>query len=110
MSDFTLDASGGFAFGRTSYPRGGRYGPLAQPYLILLLIEKGAAEIVVDNESQFLISAGECGVFYNHDSALMLYQANVATDVSWLECRLTTFSERLFEYVRDLKLVENGND
>lgn len=84
-------------FGQTVYPNGGRYGPLSSPYLILLLMEAGEADVMVDDEFRFTLRQGECGAFYNRSSAVMTYRANVATDVSWLECRPTGAPEPLTE-------------
>ncbi|MBL8583932.1 MAG: helix-turn-helix transcriptional regulator [Rhizobiaceae bacterium] len=79
-----LDPARGFAFGEAIYPNGGRYGPLQNSYLTLLIIHEGRARVVCDGV-ETIIERRSCGFFRNERNLLIDYVEGRRTWASWCE-------------------------
>lgn len=90
-----------FAFGESTYPNGGRFGPLRRSYFSFMALKKGKIEIVCDDISMTL-NEGQCAVLYNKEYLDYVYPAGIFTHVLWCECGELITAEDPSLYLKSL--------
>lgn len=86
LAEFALVSTArGFAFGQARYPRGGRFGPIEQPFLTLCLCFSGETRISPANEPSRTLHAGESALFYNSAELYYDYPPGVDSHIGWVE-------------------------
>jgi len=70
-----------YSFDSASYPDGGRYGPLKERYVTLLVVQKGQAQVKFDGGSDEL-SANQCALYVNRQFLSIHCPTGVSTRLS----------------------------
>ena len=75
-------ASQPFDFGRATYQKGGRYGPVKQPYLNLAYLSLGTAVVIGDGVTR-TAQAGVAHFTYTEETLEVVYPAGGTQSVTW---------------------------
>lgn len=90
-----------FAFGESTYPNGGRFGPLRRSYFSLMILKKGKTDIVCDDTSVTL-NEGQCAVLYNREYLDVVHPTGILSHVFWCECGELITAEDPSIYLKSL--------
>lgn len=82
--DSIVDVDHGFAFGETTYSRGGVYGPLSKQYVSLIFVHEGLIRVTCDDEKTTL-TGGQAAFFKNDCLFLIEMERDILHRVGWCE-------------------------
>lgn len=90
-----------FAFGESTYPNGGTFGPLYKSYLSLMIVKQGVTEVICDNDV-FTMKQGETTVIYNKHYLEFRRPEGMLAQVQWCESGELVTSEDPSYYLQRL--------
>lgn len=90
-----------FAFGKSTYPNGGRFGPLYKSYFSLIIIKRGETEVICDDEA-FLVREGHCAIICNKHYVDYRRPEGVFSHVLWCESGELITAEDPSSYLQGL--------
>ncbi|GLQ06083.1 helix-turn-helix domain-containing protein [Sneathiella chinensis] len=87
-----------FVFGETLYRGGGRFGPITNPHLELLVVHSGGVVFAVDGEDHVL-TEGYAALVPVRSHLVYDYRDGMDTRVSWCEAILPEAREEIFQFL-----------
>jgi len=92
-----------FIFGESFYENGGQFGPLHETYFNLVVVHKGAVNVVAD-DLEHDIFAGQAGIIYSENIINLTFPRFCSTHISWCETGEILASTNM---LHQLKLAPN---
>lgn len=94
-----------FIFGASRYKSGGRFGPLYESYMNLVVVHKGRVTVTSDN-ANYVIPEGQTSLIYNENVVELIFPRDKKTEITWCETGETLASREALSRMRESPHVQ----
>lgn len=98
-----------FIFGASRYKNGGRFGPLYESYMNLVVVHHGEVKVTSDNEN-YLIPEGHSSLVCNEKVVELMFSRHMETSITWCETGETLASREALERMRSAPHLQKTSD